>query len=286
MSNKTTTETGLKPQTKQVQIIRKEANSSHVPAEIRQTAIHRLSSVFVNNVPLKEIEKELEKKLLPLQIDVPANASEFRKESRDFWRSITVKVPSEGAILNLNVDEDGYPESVKDYLTYIWAQHHPHVAKSKSEMERSAKKRFYIHDPDRETKEENDRVKSKAKAYREFSKVLDDKKAIDRVLRVMGTGNPDKMTQAQKENALHDVMDSNPKKFYETATDNSLEIKDLIADLVENEVVRKSGNSYFYIDQLLGENLDEAVGFFGNSKHSKEVNDMKAKLEDRKSVVA
>jgi|GEM_PF-4659811 len=286
MSKKTLTETGLEPQQKQVQIIRKEAHSSHVPIEIRQTAIHRLGSVYVDNVPLTNKNKQLEKTLLPLIIDVPADSDDFRKEARNFWRSITIKVPSEGTVLNLNIDEDGYPESVKDYLTYIWAKKHPHVAKSKSEMNKSVKKRFYIHDPDRETKEENDRIKSKAKAYREFSKVMDDEKAINRVLRVIGSGNPDKMSKSQKENSLHTAMETDPTRFYDVATDSRLEIKDLIADLVENEVLRKSGNSYFYIDEVVGESLDDAVGFFKSTKHSKEINDMKAKLEDRKSVVA
>jgi nucleoid-associated protein YgaU len=281
---KSTTETGLEPQTKEVQVIRKEKASSHVPIEIRQNAIHRLGSVYYKGGTHKGVPADLEKKLLPLVNDIPADSAEFRKASKDFWRSITVKVPSEGAVLNISIDEEGYPTVPKDYLTYLWAETHPEVAKTRSEMERFGKKKFYIHDPERESSQENDKVKAKAKAYKVFVKVLDDEEAIDRVLRVLGTGNPNKLSSQQKENALHKQMEASPARFYEVATDESLKTKDFIAKLIENEVLRKAGNSYFYIDELIGENLEEAVGFVNNPKHSKEVNDMKAKLEDRKQI--
>jgi DNA-binding Lrp family transcriptional regulator len=273
----------LEPVKKEVQLIRKE-KKSHIPTEVQQTAIHRLGSVWVDGQPHKQISPELEKALLPLVNDVPADADNFRIEARDYWRSLTVKVPSEGTVLNVSVGKDGMPVAPKDYLTYVWIESHPHVAKSKDEMNKFGKFRFYLHDPERESKQENDRVKSRAKAYKEFVKVLDDPKQTERVLRVMGNQNPAKMSAEQRENALHKQMEANPAKFYEIATDDTLAVKDFIAELLEKEIIRKSGNTYFYMDEMIGETLDETVAFLKNKKNSSVLNDLKAKLKDQREV--
>lgn len=279
----TTTETGLKPGKKEVQIIRKEIDS-HVPVEVRQTSDHRLSSVFKDGTPHKGVSNDLEELLLPLIIDTPTKADTFRKEAKDFWRTLTLKVPSEGAVLNVSIGEDGYPIEPKDYIIYVWAQTHPFVAQSKEEMVRSGKKRFYIKDPNRETKEENEKVQLKAKAMKEYVKVLDDEKSIDRVIRVMSNTNPAKLSKELKENKLSDLLDQDPKRFYEVATDKSLEVKDFISELISHEIVRQEGNSYFYIDERMGETLDEAVAYVKDKKNSSAVGDMKAKLKEQKKL--
>lgn len=273
----------LKPTEKQVQLIRKE-EKNHVPIEIRQTAIHRLGSIYVNGATYKGVSNEIEKALLPLVIDIPAEDKNFRTASREFWRSITVKVPSEGTVLDTRIGEDGVPLNPKEYLTYLWAEGHPEVAKTKNEMDKFGKKKFYIHDPERETTQENDKVKSRAKAYKEFVKILDDKKAVNRVLRVIGTQNPDKMSEKQRENALHKQLEVDPKKFYEVATDNSLAVKDFIAELLEKEILRKSGNSILYMDEMLGDTMDETVVYLQNAKNSGTLTDLKSKLKAKREI--
>lgn len=278
------TETGLTPvEDRQVQIIRQEG-SSHVPVEVRQEADHRLSSIYKDNTPHKGVSSQLEKLLLPLIIDTPTSADTFRKEAKEFWHSLSLKVPSEGAILNISVDEDGYPVEPKQFIIYKWALTHPFVAKSKVEMESSGKKKFYIHDPERETASENKKVKAKAKAMKEFVKVMDDEEKIDRVLRVLGNSNPNKMSIEKKENALNTLMENDPEKFYEVATDESLPIKDFIAECISHEVLRKSGNSIFYMEERIGETVDETVAYLKDKKNSSTVNDLKAKLEEQKNL--
>lgn len=278
------TETGIKPvSNKQVQIIRKEG-SSHVPVEVRQESDHRLSSIYKDGVPHKGIDSSLEKKLLPLIIDIPADADTFRKEAKDFWYALSLKVPSEGAVLNVSVDEDGYPVEPKQYIIYKWAQTHPFVAKSKSEMLESGKKKFYIHDPERETLSKNKEVQAEAKAMKEFVKVIDNEETMDRVIRVLGNTNPSKMSKENKENTLSTLMKNDPKRFYEVATDDSLKVKDFIAECISHEVLRKSGNSYFYMEDRIGESLEETVAYFKDKKNSSTLNDVKAKLEEQQKL--
>lgn len=284
MSKEKTTDTGLKPASnKQVQIIRKEG-TSHVPVEIRQESDHRLSSIYKNGTPHKGVSSDLEKLLLPLINDIPVSADEFRKEARQFWYTLSLKVPSEGAVLNISVGEDRMPVEPKDYIIYKWALTHPFVAKTKEEMVSSGKKRFYIHDPERETHAENDKVKAKAKAMKEFVKVIDDEAKMDRVLRVLGKSNPAKMSKEVKENTLHKLLESNPDRFYEVATDESLAVKDFIAEAISYEILRKSGNSYFYMEEVVGDNLEETVDYFKNKKNSSTVNDIKAKLKEQQKL--
>lgn len=268
---------------RQVQIIRKEGNS-HVPVEIRQTADHRLSSVYKDGTPHRGISSKLEKFLLPMVIDVPADAPDFRKEASKFWYAISLKVPSEGAVLNISVDENGVPYEPKQFIIYLWALTHPYVAKSKTSMLDSGKKRFYIHDPKRESASLNKRVKSKAKAMKVFVKVMDDEEHMDRVLRVLGSSNPAKMDLESKENALNRLMENDPEKFHEVATDDSLKVKDFIAEAISTEVLRQSGNSYFYMEERIGENMDEAVAYLKDKKNSGTLNDIRAKVEEQREL--
>jgi len=59
-----------------------------------------------------------------------------------------------------------------------------------------------------------------------------------------------------------------------------LEIRSEIDLMVENGVLRKSGNTYFYIDEIIGDTIDESITFFKNKKNSSHVSDMRAKLKE------
>ena len=79
---------------------------------------------------------------------------DWPKLEKDFWASMTVKIPFEGKELDITVDEDGNPHNVMDYVTYKWCKKHRQVADTKEDMEKDQAKRFYIYDPQRETSQE------------------------------------------------------------------------------------------------------------------------------------
>lgn len=275
-------ETKREPREKTVHVIRKEKNS-HLPNEVLQDSTVRIGSIFDGRSPLKGLEGEEERELLSGLLGIEEDHPEFRERARKFWAEMSLTVDTGGETLNISIDESGNPENVEDYITYKWLREHKYVADSKEEMLSSPLKDFYIRDPERETKKENERVNAKKDAYREFIHLTEGKEAkMDMVLRILDSTNPSKLTREQKENKLETYAAETPKKFTKIATDENLEIRSEIDEMVENEIIRKSGNSYFYMDELIGENLQETIGYFQNKKNSSTVNDMRAKLKELK----
>ena len=103
---------------------------------------------------------------------------------------------------------------------------------------------------------------------------------MKRVIRLLSNVNPDRMTVEQIENSLYEIKNSNPKKFVRIATDKNLELKAEIEEMVTAGVLRKIGNQIIYIDEVLGENMDNAVVYLKDKKNSGTLTVMRAKLKE------
>ena len=75
----------------------------------------------------------------------------------------------------------------------------------------------------------------------------------------MSNVNPDRMTIEQIENSLYELKNNEPKKFLRIATNKNLEIRAEIQEMVSAGVLRKIGNQIIFIDEVLGDTLDETV---------------------------
>lgn len=266
-----------------VQIIRK-VTLGHVPKEVMQESISRLSSTFVDNVPYRGVPTEIEKALLPEIITLPIDDKDYNKEARDFYKSLTVRVDEGGHLLNISV-KNGFPVSPRDYLIYEWAKNHPHVGMTENDA-KSPNVRFWIRDPERVHIEKNKAVAAKNAAMPSYLKVYNDPEATLRVLRVMEVARPDLMDQTARSNMLNSLFEKDPIAFQKVAEDKSLELKDFIAELVEKQVLTREGSIYYYADELLGKNIEQTVAYIRDETNTKLFNDLKAKLESAKATVA
>jgi len=167
-----------------------------------------------------------------------------------------------------------------DYIKYNFAIKHPHVALTKDEMDREFSKRFYIQDLSREDKVKNNIIKLKKDADKEFIKLSSKLKDMKRVLRLISNTNPDRMSEEQVENALYELKNSNPKKFIRIATDKNLELKAEIEEMVTASVLRKIGNQVIFIDEVLGDTMDDAVVHLKDKKNSGKLTILRAKLKE------
>jgi len=120
----------------------------------------------------------------------------------------------------------------------------------------------------------------KKDADKEFIKLSSSPKNMKRVLRLLSNVNPDRMTEDQIENSLYELKNSNPKKFVRITTDKNLELKAEIEEMVTAGVLRKIGNQIIYIDEVLGENMDNAVVYLKDKKNSGKLTVMRAKLKE------
>jgi hypothetical protein len=252
----------------------------HLPKAVRAEAVYKLSSVYVNRQPLKGFTPAEEKKYMLGILDVNPEHNDWPKHSKQYWAEMTIPVGFTGVELEIGMDENDYPLSIMDYIKYRFALKHPHVAMTKEEMDSDFNKRFYIQDLTRDDKVKNNEIQVKKDADKEFIKISSNEKSMKRVLRLMSSTNPDRMTLEQIENALYELKNSNPKKFVRIATDKNLELKSEIEEMVSAGVLRKIGNQIIFIDETLGDTTEDTVIYLKDKKNSGKLTLLRAKLKE------
>ena len=260
-------------------ILRRKELMNHLPKEVRVSAKTKLGSIYLGRQPLRGVEGKEEEELLTGVLDVKPDHDDWARQSKKFWSDMHISVPFEGVNLDISTDENGKPFNKEDYMKYKFAVKHPQVALNKNDM--TSKHRLYIHDTTRDLIKKNNEIQVRKDADKEFIKVTADDKKMTRILRLLTTDrNPDKMTLLQKENALYDIKNSNPKRFFKIATDKNLEVKAEIEELVSAGVLRRIGNQVVYLDEVIGEDLDDAVVYLKNKKNSGTLTILRVKLKE------
>mgnify|MGYP003120747786 CR=1 FL=1 len=260
--------------------LRRQPLEGHLPKAVRADATTKLSSVYVNRQPLKGLSSDEEKKYLNGILDVSPDHVEWPKHSKAFWADMTIPVGFTGIELETGKDENDNPLNIMDYIKYRFAIAHPYVALTEKEMQEDVRKRFYIQDLSREDKDKNNEIQFKKDADKEFIKLSTSEKNMARVLRLMTNSNPDRMTSDQIENALYEIKDKTPKKFLRIATDKNLELKAEIDEMITAGVLRKIGNQVIFIDEVLGDTMDDTVIHLKDKKNSGKLTILRAKLKE------
>ena len=250
----------------------------HLPKEVRAAAITKLGSVYVNRQPLKGVEGEEAKKLMDGFLDVGPDHVDWPKYIKKFWANMSIKVPFEGLELEIGLDENKVPYNLDHYLKYRFCLKHPYVADSKDKT--IGRQKFYFVDNERDILKKNKDIQLRKDADKEFIKLSSDEKKMDWLLRVLSKQNPTKLTREQKENALYDIKDKDPAKFFKVATDKDLELKAEIESMIEAGVLRKIGNQVIYIDEVLGEDMKDTIVYLKNKKNSGTLTILRAKLKE------
>jgi len=167
-----------------------------------------------------------------------------------------------------------------DWIHYNFALRHPHVALTESEMKKNYQKRFYIQDRTKDELKKNVVVQIKKDADKEFIKVSSNKKEMSWILRLMSNSNPDIMSREQVENSLYELKEKEPKRFLKIAKDKHLALKAEVEEMVSAGVLRKIGNQVIFIDEILGDTLDNAIIHLKDKKNSGKLTILRAKLKE------
>ena len=261
-------------------IVRRKEVLNHLPKEIRAGAKVKLGSIFVDRLPLKGVDGEEEQKLLKRVIDVAAGHPEFGPKAKDFWASLTLRVPFEGVELDISIDANGEPVNAMDYIYWKWCMKHRHVAATEEEMKLDANKRFYIYDPQKDLLKRSEKVQVKKEADKEFIKVSMEEDKMKMLHRVLTGGDPDRLSKIEIENTLYDYKEKNPERFLKYSLDTNLEVRFEIEDMIAKSILRKIGNQVIYEDETIGEDMKDTITYFKNKKNSGIVNILRAKLKE------
>tara|TARA_R100001443_G_C3363736_1_gene179590 strand:+ start:122 stop:934 length:813 start_codon:yes stop_codon:yes gene_type:complete len=260
--------------------LRQQEVLNHLPKAVRAEAVYKLSSVYVDRQPLRGFTGEEEKKYLREQVDVSPDHVEWPKHTKEFWTNLTIPVGWTGIELEVGLDSNDEPIQVMDFIKYNFALKHPQVALTKEEMDRDQSKRFYIQDLTRDDKVRNNTIQVRKDADKEFIKVSSNEKSMKRILRLMSNINPDRLTTEQVENSLYELKNKNPKKFFTIATDKNLELKSELEEMVSAGVLRRIGNQVVFMDEILGDTLEDTIIHLKDKKNSSKLTILRAKLKE------
>jgi hypothetical protein len=151
---------------------------------------------------------------------------------------------------------------------------HPHV----STDENGNAGRYFISDPQKKEAAAVATTRLRKDAYKQLILLGDDNDRAILVLKAFGKRTTG-LTEQQVELELEDLLDENPTEFIRVCTDKNLDTVALIWDCVEAGVLRKSGNTFLFGDEVLGDDMEQAIRFLGLKKNSAMLLDIKAKLK-------
>lgn len=250
-------------------------NTTNLPDDVYVEAKRRIGSVYTKGGDiLKGLTIAEQKKWLPEILGIAPTEAGWAKEARRYFANLTIEVPAEGVTLNIAMDEEGNPINVVDYIKYRFAMDHPHV----STDENSSAGRYFISDPQKEEAAAVADTRLRKDAYKQLILLGDDADRAVLVLKAAGVRTAD-LTPQQVELELEDMLEDNPNEFIRICTDKNLDTVALIWDCVEAGVLRKSGNTFLFGDEVLGDDMEQAIRFLSLKKNSAMLLDIKAKLK-------
>ena len=197
--------------------------------------------------PLTKAEKEYLEEIM--QLDYGA-LSVYKKED-NYWENLMVRLGKDDTILDLSVPTD--------YIKYkVLLANKDIVCPSIKDLEEKPKATYQhvmVSDSDVFTETSN-RTSNKMRCYEEFGRVRDDKDVLRCIIHTITGRQVDINSKVEfMRDKIVDMIDNNPKRFLEVITDPLLHIKVTLMRGVEEKVVSRRGEYYYYDGQpLCGDN--------------------------------
>lgn len=267
--------------------IRRKNQLAGLPGDDAMMQNPKIGSSFKGNAPLSGLTVEEERVYLPEIIGIAPIDVNWRKEVREYWNNISIRVPHDkegtnarfpgkpikfGIVFKSKIDKEAFDKSesfeakaqiskrgevaskdISDYVLFRYCLVYSKVANAKKDMFKSAKIEFYLYSQETEAKKQYKSFELRNRARTIFTSLLVDKDKINALLRVFGE-NPDDsfmfLTEEDKHLKLDELIDKNPNRFINYANDKSLEQKAIIKEAVLVGILHNPPNtdSYYYGD--------------------------------------
>lgn len=205
----------------------------------------RSGSIYTGLTP--EDEKYFEKAL--------GYADGHLARTSDFWTTFCVKIGSRTLLL-----DDAVPRQA---MIIKFLTGHKRVATSLDTMD--AGKDYLLINREAEAIEQNKTNKLRRDAIKEFDKLSLEQ--MRQCLRLFGVRSDD-MSNELVESTLFNLVDKQPKKFFQKWVDNKTKDTEfLIEEAVAKCVIRKERTSYFYGTDMIADSMAEAIAYLDNKKN-------------------
>lgn len=227
--------------------------------------------------PLTKAEKECLEEIM--QLDYGA-LSIYKKED-NYWENLMVRLGKDDTILDLSVPSD--------YIKYkVLLANKEIVCPSQKALEDNPKASYqYVMVTDSEVFSETaSRTSNKMKCYEEFGRIRDNRNAMRCVISTLSGRPVDVNTKIEfMRDKIVDLIDINPKRFLGVITDPLLVAKTTLMRAVEEKVVAKRADYYYFDGEpLCGNNeaptISVAAKYISSPKNQEILFAIQGKLND------
>ena len=200
-------------------------------------------------------------------------------ENSPFWNDYFIAFPLEGLTL-----DDSNPN---DRLAFAVLKSMRKVAFGKDELKLKAKAEYMLTSDEKVETEDDDRLSIKEEAYsllsdaspaklRQIYVVLMKQKKNGVVVDVSA------MTDKAIKNALRTIIEAKADTFTTTATDDKLNIKSEIIELVSKRILATTNSGYFRGPDQIAYDLDSMVAYMEDPHNQSQVILFKSELKSKK----
>lgn len=205
----------------------------------------------------KEFEKALGLKEGALNKSFTIN-SEGRPDS--YW----------GTVLNMSIPRDRpyflNVNSPLDELKFKVLCQRDDIAMSEIELAKKPFALFYIVDEEAKAKQTEQKMNKEFEAMELLMEsTAEEKKGF---ARLYGKNGVNELSEKVIKTYLYDKIKESPDMFLSMTKDNpDMETKILIAEMLENGILKKKGSFYNYQDEVIGNSLDAVISFLKDPKN-------------------
>lgn len=176
-------------------------------------------------------------------------------KNSEFWKTFCVRVGTIPVIL-----DSTFP---RQEMIIKFLQGHKRVATSLDTL--NAGKDYLLINREAEAIQANKINKLRRDAIKEFDKLSLEQ--MRKCLRLFGI-NADTMSAELVESTLFNLVDKQPKKFFELWVDNkSKDTQFLIEEAIAKGVIRKDRTQYYYGTEMLADSLDSCIAYLDAKKN-------------------
>ncbi len=175
--------------------------------------------------------------------------------SSDFWINYAVKIGARTLVL-----DDSIPSQA---LAIKFLSGHKRVATSLDKLTEG--KDYLLINRQAEAIEANKINKLRRDAIIEFGKLSLDQ--MRKCLRLFGL-NGERMSNELVESTLFNLVDKQPKKFFDLWVNNkSKDTQFILEEAVAKGVIRKQKTQYYYGTEMIADSLNDAIAYLDNKKN-------------------
>jgi hypothetical protein len=190
-----------------------------------------------------------------------------------FWEEHVFRLGEKDTVLDMGIPID--------YINLKLAEQSKKVAKSIAKKYETPKAEYVIFDIVDDARAENKKIENKLKAATIFNK-MSQAEQVD-FLKLLGR----RATHTQPEvikNQLYKEMELDPEKFIEIAELPDRDVRVLINDLIQNNILRLQGGHYMHGTISIGYDLNAAVGYLGDPQNQDLRVNLMQQLESAKKI--